>query len=223
MTCPLYLHAYPTAKVYNVTASISLKQVTTGYIIGPLAAKYRVNPFNFTPLIAPPFTIHSSYPTLNPFVKKFVTTGGPTPPRPDKPYYIWQYGDGTQDVTSEIEIPEHRYRKGGIYKVSLFLAHPVTRHIYPAPFEQELSLPYDLWVNFWWAASSSNHLRLIFENHAVNAVSCTWDFGDGTPPLTTNADEVTHLYRSGLEYNVTLTATDSLGKTESKTHKIKLE
>ena len=47
---------------------------------------------------------------------------------------------------------------------------------------------------------------------AVNVVSWTWDFGDGTPPQTTVTATTTHTYLASGNYIITLTVTDNLGK-----------
>jgi len=43
--------------------------------------------------------------------------------------------------------------------------------------------------------------------------SYTWDFGDGTPPVTTTAPTTTHIFPAKKSYTITVNATDADGYT----------
>jgi len=63
-------------------------------------------------------------------------------------------------------------------------------------------------ANFSYALDANTAKQYDFTNKSVNSVSYSWDFGDGSPAVTTTL--ATHVYASGT-YIVTLTATGAAG------------
>lgn len=129
--------------------------------------------------------------------------------------YSWDYGDGSYEMgTNEVF---HTFTNFGdddtTYTVSLIAVtmqgcrdtafSNITVHNGPkASFSINSSIgctPYNA----------------IFTNTTTNAVSYTWNFGDGTPILNTTNNQVSHLYTNNTTsqktYTITLTATDANG------------
>ncbi|MDR1156361.1 MAG: PKD domain-containing protein [Bacteroidales bacterium] len=70
-------------------------------------------------------------------------------------------------------------------------------------------------AGFSFAAEQAHPLTVHFTNESANAESCSWDFGDHSE-LSAETDPV-HTYAGGDSYTVTLTATNSEGKSDQKT------
>ena len=59
------------------------------------------------------------------------------------------------------------------------------------------------------AATTTSDLEAVFTNNSTSATSYSWDFGDGSG--TSNIENPTYTYAFKGQYNVTLTATSSVG------------
>ncbi len=63
------------------------------------------------------------------------------------------------------------------------------------------------------AATTTSDLEAVFTNNSTNATSYSWDFGDGSG--TSSIENPTYTYAFKGQYNVTLTATSSVGTSVS--------
>jgi gliding motility-associated-like protein len=130
--------------------------------------------------------------------------------------WLWNFGDGD---TSTLQNPSHTYTNVGNYFVSLTVntdggctsnsaGAPYAIFNYPVPnagfnvADDFLSLPYEL---------------LNCANTSTNAVSYNWDFGDGGTSTLTNP---THAYNLVGFFDITLTATNQYGCTDTEVKEI---
>jgi len=134
--------------------------------------------------------------------------------------YGWNFGDAT---TSTQQNPSHTYAAGGTYIVTLIVTNftgctstytlSVTALNIPAVNisgddgdgdTQYCLLPGD----------PTTSETVVFSNFTTGGVSYTWNFGDGSPTLTTGSTaNVSHTYTSYGTYLVTMTATGPNGCT----------
>lgn len=132
--------------------------------------------------------------------------------------YRWNFGDG---ATSSGKVVTHDYDDAGTYAVRLTIGDGFGREVTAvksitvgagtnptAAFVVSPTGPkVNTQVNFNAAGSRAATGRSI--------VSYLWDFGDGTPLVTTGGPTVGHTFTRAQGYTVTLTVTDDSGKTGS--------
>lgn len=132
--------------------------------------------------------------------------------------YRWNFGDG---ATSSGKVVTHDYDDAGTYAVRLTIGDGFGREVTAvksitvgagtdptAAFVVSPSGPkVNTQVNFNAAGSRAATGRSI--------VSYRWDFGDGTPLVSTGGPTVGHTFTLAQSYTVTLTVTDDSGKTGS--------
>jgi len=127
---------------------------------------------------------------------------------------LWEFGDGG---SSSEQNPKHTYASGGTFTVKLtasgvggmaFVTNTVTiQEPVPNPL-----------ADFSYSGHTGYApLTVTFTNLSQNAVSYSWDFGDGQTSTQVNPD---HLYSTGGTYNVTLTAKNSVNATDAITKSI---
>ena len=126
----------------------------------------------------------------------------------------WNYGDGTTQSFTTLHNPPHLYNTPGSYNVTLVVTDKdgckdslvkvdYINPTYPIPNYSVLPLPFSCKGN-----------TLTFNGSTTNAVgpSYSWNFGDGTPPVSSGYNPVTtHSYAADGLYHVTLTVTDTNG------------
>ena len=122
--------------------------------------------------------------------------------------WLWDFGDGD---TSTIENPVHIYTDPGVYTVSLITwdNYGITDTIIqPAPFYLTGATA-DFQINY---ANNCAGSTVTMVNNSANAISYSWDFGDGTTSTFANPS---HSYSSmGVNYIISLSVVDSLGCTD---------
>ena len=132
--------------------------------------------------------------------------------------YRWNFGDGT---TKSGQVVSHSFDEAGTYPVRLTVGDAFGRERSAtktvtvgagndptASFVVSPTAPrINTQVNFNASASRAATGRRI--------VSYQWDFGDGTPVVTTGGPTVGHTFTLVNSYTVTLTVTDDSGKTGS--------
>ncbi|MFC6713178.1 PKD domain-containing protein [Branchiibius cervicis] len=137
--------------------------------------------------------------------------------------YVWDFGDGSQPVTTTTPTTSHTYSAGGSYTITLTVkdssgtastatTHAVTVAAPPANVPPVAAF-----------TSSVAHNVASFDGSGSSdsdgtVASYDWDFGDGSTHATTAKPN--HTYTSAGSYNVTLTVTDNQGATNSVTKSI---
>src|SRR5262249_23661645 len=140
--------------------------------------------------------------------------------------YDWDFGDGEQKSTTG-PITSHDYQKAGDFNVTLVVTDDAGRQAVAsttvtigsdAPtadftFSQLPSPPASAHtIQFNSAGSSASTGRTI--------ASYNWDFGDGSSSTLAGP---THTYAGAASYNVTLTVTDSAGKSGRVTKTVQVQ
>ena len=144
--------------------------------------------------------------TSNPLTITFTNTST------DAVSYSWNFGDGTNSIS---ENPIHTYAQSGTYIVSLTVQNinsvldTVTKNI---------TVLADPVADFTYEVNAVDPLTIEFTNTSTDAVSYSWDFGDGTPPDTT-ANPI-HTYAQSGAYIVSLTVQNAANVPNTKTETI---
>jgi large repetitive protein len=132
--------------------------------------------------------------------------------------YQWNFGDGARgDGLTD----DHAYDTPGTYVVTLTVVDPYGR---TASKSQSITVTPGLQPSAAFVFSPTN--PRVGQNLNFNAsasrppaggtiVSYTWDFGDGTPRVTTGSQVQGHTYTTAATYTVTLVVTDNSGRTAS--------
>jgi len=125
--------------------------------------------------------------------------------------YTWDLGNGSVAYTANAEAT---YTQPGTYRVTLTVqyangASEVWKDItiQPSP-----AVAFDVDV-----AAACQPYTASFTDHTPGAAVRTWDFGDGSAPVTTNSATVTHAYTRAGQFDVTLTVTNAVGCTQTLT------
>jgi chitodextrinase len=161
--------------------------------------------------LVPLFTITPSAPTDNQTVLFDASTS-----RGSIASYEWNFGDGAR---GDGQVDDHAYGAPGTYVVTLTLVDPYGR---TAARSQSLTVTPGLQPTAQFVFSPTNPRVGLAVNFNASAsrppaggsiVSYTWDFGDGTPRVTTGSPVQNHTFTLAATYTVTLVVTDNAGKT----------
>ncbi|WMN12900.1 DUF4958 family protein [Marivirga salinae] len=95
----------------------------------------------------------------------------------------------------------------GTYKINLLVANEDGATSFEAAYTVKILAPEAI-AGFSFSINQNNAYTIDFTNTSQNAVSYTWDFGDGS---TSNEENPSHTYNDDGEYEVVLTATNSDG------------
>ena len=198
VTTPIINHVYTTHGDYTVTLNVTDSEGlwdTESQLItvrGIPVAKFTYTPER--PIVNEPVTFNASLSTAD---------GGTIVS------YFWTFGDGTNGTGM---IVNHTYTATGDYTATLTITDSedltdiaqatFTVRGYPvAFFEYNPKLPLvDETVTFDASASTED---------GGTIMNYTWDFGDGSLPVTETDPITTHVYTAFGTYNVTLTIVDS--------------
>ena len=130
-----------------------------------------------------------------PFTVQFTDTSSNNPSS-----WLWDFGDGS---TSTAQNPSHQFVGGGTYNVTLTATNS---------FGSNQTSPTTITVNAVPVASftfSQNGMTISFTDTSSHSpTSWSWDFGDGA---TSTVKNPTHTFSTVRTFNVTLTATNSVG------------
>lgn len=123
--------------------------------------------------------------------------------------YLWNFGDGTP--ASTLQNPSHTYSSFGTYTVTMTATGPngcTSTATITVVFEKYVSSSLTLDITEY--SGCTPHTLTTLTNLSVNANTYVWNFGDGTPPVTTTSfTPPTHTYTTGGTYTITLTASNS--------------
>jgi len=199
-------HAFNMAGTYFVTLTIAdgvgrtaqtSQQVDVGAGVGPAVS----------------FTTSPGDPRVGEVVNFNAAATVPAPGRRIVSY-LWDFGDGEQKTTSTASTT-HDYQRVGTFTVTL-TATDDAGHTGTATISLTISAdtPTAAFTSTQLSPTSSH--TMTFDGNSSSAIpgrtitSYSWNFGDGTSGsgATTN-----HTYAAGGTYTVTLTVTDSAGKT----------
>ncbi len=131
--------------------------------------------------------------------------------------YRWDFGDKTGAVTGQN--PSHTYAQSGTYTIRLQV---VTESGYKYNVSNTVDVqvksiePVNKTAVPSFTSSVANG-KVSFTNTSTDAVSYSWNFGDGTTSTEANP---THTYSESGSYNVVLTAKGSDGKAVSTSSKV---
>ncbi len=131
--------------------------------------------------------------------------------------YVWNFGDGSPEITTTTPNISHSYSAAGTYRVRL-IAIDLNRCFPRDTSYVNIRVRTDR-VNLNAIANKldpCDSLRYRFDNLSsvipgkpFNDTSFTWLFGDNTPPLKANRVSVTHQYPAPGTYTVRLVLTDT--------------
>ena len=124
--------------------------------------------------------------------------------------YLWVFGDGT---TSTQKNPTKTYNVGGTYSVKLTATgtggSATSTRLVLIQQSAQSQLPV---ANFTFRGGGCTApCTVSFTNSSTNAVSYSWDFGDGTTSTLANPNKT---YTAGGTYSVILTATNPAGSNQ---------
>lgn len=120
----------------------------------------------------------------------------------------WNFGDGSP--ISTLQNPTHSFPALGVYTVRLIVTNGACAD---TTFQTVRSVD----ENPDFSADQTSACKIAQINfqaigiNAANLVSYTWDFGDGSPPVTVTSINVSHTYTTAGTYTVTLTTIDING------------
>jgi PKD repeat protein len=215
--------APPVSVDTNTTVSIVVTPVGTDYNNSvPRLATIRLVPPGGVQVpsnLAPNFTINPISPQDNE-TALFEACGNPLTAcaAANNPVvtYSWSFGDGSQGSG---RIAQHQYTTAGTYVVSLTIfdaagrSATATRSVVVGPstlptanFTISPAAPRAGWSVSFNASSSFT------SEPGREITSYTWDFGDGSPLVTTGNVIVFHTFGAAASYSVTLVVTDSTGR-----------
>ena len=128
--------------------------------------------------------------------------------------YIWNFGDGTGNVTTTSTTTSHTFTKIGTYKVMLVAVDSTTCNITDTSYT-------DIRVKDNPATLTNSYKKLLpcdaftyefYSNSNPASASdsaFTWNFGDGTT-TTTGIDSIQHAYAAAGTYTVSVTLNDTV-------------
>jgi PKD repeat protein len=126
--------------------------------------------------------------------------------------FFWQFGDIAIVNTSTLQNPGHTYDTVGVYSVNLTVANSYSSSsLVRTGYINVTPPPPTVYIINTTPTSGLPPLTVSWLGLASNApiLSWLWDFGDGSPQVTTQS--ATHTFTSSGTYNVSLTATNAGG------------
>ncbi|MEO8148824.1 MAG: PKD domain-containing protein [Bacteroidia bacterium] len=116
-------------------------------------------------------------------------------------HYSWNFGDGTFDTNSN---PVHQYGVAGNYTVTLVVSDTCKSD--SVTMQVNLTAAATPVAAFNTNPQPCDSIALSFNNNSANALSYSWDFGDGS---TSSISTPYHIYSSPGVYTVTLVAANN--------------
>jgi PKD repeat protein len=129
------------------------------------------------------------------------------------PYtYLWNFGE-TPPVTDTNAAPSYTYNLAGTYHVTLTVTDSVAATITINVATIRVLLAVTATADPQCGTAPLNVCFTGLAEGGTEPYSYLWNFGDGVPANNTHEQNPCHGYMNVGNYNVTLTATDSLGNT----------
>ncbi|GAA0523296.1 gliding motility-associated C-terminal domain-containing protein [Chitinophaga japonensis] len=125
--------------------------------------------------------------------------------------YTWDFGNGTVAYTANAQAT---YTQPGTYRVTLTVqyANGTSEAWKEITIQPSPAVAFDVDV-----AAACQPYTANFTDHTPGAAVRTWDFGDGSTPVTTNSATVMHSYTRAGQFDVTLTVTNAFNCTQALT------
>ncbi|HEY0272166.1 MAG TPA: PKD domain-containing protein, partial [Chitinophaga sp.] len=131
--------------------------------------------------------------------------------------WSWNFGDGSPDITGTQDTVEHVYTKNGDYTVRLIKYDPSACNLYDtAYYNVRVRADKALVSGLASRQPPCGSLTYRFDNlseapanQPFTGASFTWDFGDGSPLVTTDTTHQMHSYAQEGVYNVLLSLVDT--------------
>lgn len=203
------LHLYQRPGFYTVTLSVTdingciVTETEQVHILGPTAG-FSANPLGGCAPINVTFTDTS------------LTEGGAIT------QWVWNYGGGLPDTTSLTGVVNHSYTNPGLYTISLTVTDVngcTSTHISPSyinPSRPSASITTDT-----LGCRNVNEIFTAGFGAAASPTNFTWDFGDGSAPVSVSGNNnATHSYSGNGLYSVYLLLVDANGCRDSVTKNI---
>ncbi|MDR1666867.1 MAG: PKD domain-containing protein [Bacteroidales bacterium] len=129
--------------------------------------------------------------------------------------FSWNFGDNSE-ISAERN-PTHRYAAGGSYEVTLTASNN-NGASQQKTTTISVTAPAGPVADFEYHVDQADPMTVHFTDHSENAVSYSWNFGDGS--ATSNAQNPDHTYAAGGVYEVVLTIQNVNGDQHQKTVEI---
>ncbi|MEX6691081.1 PKD domain-containing protein [Danxiaibacter flavus] len=131
--------------------------------------------------------------------------------------YIWSFGDGTKKDTTTIAQISHTYNQIGLYRVMLVAIDSSSCNVADTSYMNILVRKDRAILNTSYTKLlPCDSLKYEFENNSTappgmsfGSNSFIWDFGDGSPTITTGLGTVQHSYAAPGKYNILLKMVDT--------------
>jgi len=128
--------------------------------------------------------------------------------------YSWDFGDGTTDDTDTTPTDTHPFSRG-TYPVALTITNDAG-DTFTGTETITVDTPPDGVLPAAQVIATPGQTVSLDGSDSTAAgggsiTSYTWDFGDGTAPVTADSSAATHVYTTPGIYTATLTVTDNLG------------
>jgi gliding motility-associated-like protein len=197
-TVPTTSHTYNTVGTYQVML-IAIDPNTcnvrdTSYLhirVGDIQATLNFNPVKLQPCDS--FKYRFDNLSFAPAVRPFGAQS-----------FIWDFGDGSPQVTTDVAPVFHNYSGPGTYNVKLIL--PDTNYCNsPDSIIIQLRVAANVKAQFTTPPTGCVPYNAVFNNTSLAGQTFQWDFGDGSTSVATNP---THLYNVAGAYTIVLIAND---------------
>jgi gliding motility-associated-like protein len=131
--------------------------------------------------------------------------------------YEWNFGDGSPQITTTVPSTSHTFNTVGTFRVMLVAIDSSTCNIRDTSYLNIRVGASKALLDFIPRKQGDCHdFNYRFDNTSIappgfpfGSTSFTWDFGDGTPRVTTGLTSVNHTYASAGTYNVKLILQDT--------------
>ena len=131
--------------------------------------------------------------------------------------YEWSFGDGSPGVKTTTPTIAHTYNAVGVYKVMLVAIDSTTCNLRDTSYVNIKVSDLEAKLDFNSVKlNPCDSFKYRFDNLSTapavrpfTSTSFNWDFGDGSPQVTTNTGSVFHNYASAGTYNVKMILNDS--------------